>query len=420
METNLNTESNTKEKQERVQGAKLWQVVLLMLISAVLAAVIVIVVLLSGKTQYAIVDISDGSDASRISTLLKTIDKYYYFADEAPSNEELLDFASHEIVNRLGDPYTSYFTDEEYEAFRNEINGNYKGIGVLVSFAEGKGLKVERCYEGNPAYIAGVRDGDIITKADGVDLAPLDINSANEYLKGEDGSTVKLTVLRDGKEMEFSAKRGDVAVKRVYTEMLENNIGYLRIESFTGNAEEEFDAALDGLLGSGIDSLIIDLRNNPGGYLDSVVKICDRILPECKITTIEGNMSQKPVVYSSTAEEKLSIPFVVLVNENSASASEIFASAVQDNNAGQIIGTNTFGKGIVQSNLDFKNGMGHLKLTTDVYRTPAGNLIHGIGVAPDIEIIQADELKLLDPYFIMKDYRDKDLVLKVAIDFLMK
>ena len=420
MEMNVKDESGVKRSKERVQGAKLWQVVLLMLLSAVLAAIIVIAVLLSGKTQYAIVDTANGSDASRISALLNAIDKYYYFADEAPSNEELLDFASHEIVNKLGDPYTSYFTDEEYEAFRNDINGNYKGIGVLVSFVENKGLKVERCYENNPAYLAGVRDGDIITRADGVDLAPLNIESANEYLKGEDGTTVKLTVLRDGKEMEFSAKRGDVTVKRVYTETLENNIGYLRIESFTGNAETEFDEALDTLLGSGIKSLIIDLRNNPGGYLDSVAKICDRILPECKITTIEGNMSEKPVVYSSTDEEKLSIPFVVLVNENSASASEIFASAVQDNKAGTIIGVNTFGKGIVQSNLDFANGMGHLKITTDVYRTPAGNLIHGIGVAPDIEVIQADELKPLDPYFIMKDYRDKDLVLKAAIDFLMK
>ncbi len=400
------------------RGIKGYHVALLMILSGVVSVILVFALILGiGAKQMS------RYDASIISELLRSIDEYYYFQDKKPETSELLNAAAKALIAAVGDPYAEYFSDEEYNSYRDNLNGNYKGIGVLVGIdPDGRGLRVERAYVNNPAYVAGVRDMDIITAVNGEELAGVDLNTASELLVGEDGSIAKLTVLRDGEPeaLEIEVKRGDVVVTRVFSEMLENNIGYICIEEFTGDAAGAFNAQLEQLLAKGIDSLIIDLRNNPGGSLDIVVEIADRVLPDCNITTLEGKLVDPPREYRSDDKEKLEIPYVVLVNENSASASEVFSSAVQDNQAAKLVGTKTFGKGIVQTSWSLGEGMGTIKLTTDAYITPNGRHIHEIGLTPDIVVEQPVELQGVSPYVLLNEYREQDVQLTAAIEYLMQ
>lgn len=365
MDNSIHNDEQIVQRQviKKYNGARPWQVAVLMLMSAAVAAMVLFVALLGGKGRYRLIDGGAKYDSSLISTLLSDIDKYYYFHDDAPDTEKLLEDAAHDIVNSIGDPYAAYYTNEEYEAFENSINGSYKGIGVLLGVTDGNGAEIVRVYEGNPAAKAGIREGDTVIAVDGKSTLGLPHEEVSDLISGLDGTTVALTIKRGEETLEIDVERGDVYIKRVYTEILENSIGYIRIESFTGNAAEEFNEGLDGLLGQGIESLIIDLRNNPGGSLDVVVAICDRILPECTITTLEGKLVDPPQSFESTAEQSLEIPYAVLINENSASSSEIFASAVQDNKCAALIGKNTYGKGIVQSSWALRNGQGYIKLT---------------------------------------------------------
>lgn len=404
------------QKQGGIKGC---QAAILMLLSAVLSVGICLVILVSGKFGYKLIDTSGEYDASLISYMLEEIDSYYYYSEDKPDNSELIVAAAKQIVAELGDPYSAYFTEEDYSGYRDNLNGNYKGIGIVVSLdGEGRGLYVQRAYANNPAYEAGIRDGDIITAVNGASLAGLDLDTASDMLKGEDGSIAHITLIRGGEALEFNVARGDVTVSRVFSMQLEDGVGYICIEEFTGDAAEAFDAQLQALLDSGITSLIIDLRNNPGGSLDTVVHIADRVLGECVITTLEGKTYRTPEVYSSDAESRLDIPFAVLVNENSASASEVFSAAIQDNEAAPLIGTNTFGKGIVQTSWSLGADLGYIKLTTDVYRTPNGRMIHEIGLAPDIEAQLPAELQGVSPYILINQHFAEDTQLAAAIEYL--
>lgn len=399
-------------------GIKAWQVFVLMLLSALLSAVVVVGALMSGMGKYGITERGGDTDATLISRLLSDIKDYYYFSDKAPESKELLRSAAHELVRKVGDPYAEYFTVDEFDDFTSSMNGNYKGIGIQVYKEEGKGIFVERVYEGCPAAMAGVLDGDIITKVDGVSVLDMEAEPAIDLIAGEGGTDVTLTIMRGNELLTRLVTRGDVYVKRVYTEPIVDGIGYIRIESFTGKAAEEFDQAVDDMLSKGAKALVLDIRDNPGGDLNTVVSICDRILPECTITTLEGKLVDPPKVYKSTAEKSIDIPCAVLINGNSASASEIFASAVRDNEVGTLIGKNTYGKGIVQTTWEVLEGEGYLKLTTDVYLTPNGEMIHEKGVAPDIELKQDEELEQYGIYFIRRDMKDRDIQMNKAVELL--
>jgi len=399
-------------------GIKAWQVFVLMLLSALLSAVVVVGALMSGLGKYGITERGGDTDATLISQLLSDIKNYYYFSDKAPESKELLRSAAHELVRKVGDPYAEYFTVDEFDDFQSSMNGNYKGIGIQVYKEEGKGIFVERAYDGCPAAAAGVMDRDVIIEVDGVSVLDMEAGKAIDLIAGEDGSTVELTIVRDGEQLNIPVVRGDVYVKRVYTEPIVDGIGYIRIESFTGKAAEEFDSAVTEMLEGGARALVFDIRDNPGGDLNTVVSICDRILPECTITTLEGKLVDPAKVYKSTAEKSIEVPFAVLINGNSASASEIFASAVQDNEAGTLIGTNTYGKGIVQTTWEVLEGEGYLKLTTDVYLTPNGEMIHEKGVAPDIELKQDEELEQYEIYLVRRDMSERDVQMKKAVELL--
>ena len=356
-------------------------------------------------------------DTSVITDLLHGIDQYHF--GETPTSKELIEKSAHALVDAMGDPYAAYFTKEEYEDYRSSFNGNYYGIGITITAPDGTGARIHRVYEGSFAEEAGLKSGDLVIKVNGVDVRSKTSDELVSLIKGEEGTTVDITFLRGDEEITTTVKRGEVYVKRVDRFMLDGDIGYLYLNSFTGNALEEFKEALKYFEDNGAKSMIVDLRDDPGGSLYTVVDICDLLLPECTIVSMQGKTTD-PTEYYKSDKEMNDIPFVVLVNEYSASASEIFAGAMQDNNRAKIIGTKTYGKGVVQTTITLNGDNGYLKMTTDAYYTPNGTNLGGTGITPDIEVELPEEYFGLDIYTLVTEYAEHDAQLSAAIDELTK
>lgn len=359
-------------------------------------------------------------EVASLSELADKIESEFY--GEMPSRDELLSAAAKGMVGTLNDPYASYFTNEEYEQYLSELNGEYSGVGILIAQPDETGAKVLEVYEGNPASEAGVEAGDIITHIDGEPIAGMLLSDVSYLMNGENGTVVKLTIARadeHGKESthEISVTRAVVNIQRVHYALYNQRTGYIRIDMFTGNCESEFETALRALQDRGMKSLVIDLRNNPGGSLNAVLSVADALLGQCDIVSIRGNGDDKGEVYTSNAKG-VTVPIAVLVNENSASASEILAAAIQDNDAGIVVGMQTFGKGIVQTTYRLESNGGWLKLTTDGYYTPNGESIHGVGVMPDIVIDLPEELKSLTIAQLCSDHQSEDAQLWAALNYV--
>ena len=262
--------------------------------------------------------------------------------------------------------------------------GKFYGVGALCSLNEAGGVTVLDAFDDGPAYKAGVRDGDIVIKVDDTDITGMDLSSAVALIKGEKGTQVKLTVLRDKETLTFSIIRDEITTPTVDYKMLDNSIGYIQISQFDEVTTEQFKSALTDLKNQGLKGLIVDIRSNPGGLLNVVVNIVDEIIPKGLIVytdDVNGNRKE----YNGSSDSELTIPMAVLVNENSASAAEIFAGAVQDYGKGKIIGTQTYGKGIVQTIQPLTDGSA-IKYTIAKYYTPKGQDIQGNGVTPDIVV----------------------------------
>ncbi len=312
----------------------------------------------------------------------------------------------------LDDPYSSYMNKEDYKKYSEQINGEYSGIGVYINTKEKAGnIVIKEIMENSPAQKYKLKAGDIILKVDGKEVSLDKIDKAISMIKGKAGSKVKLTIKRDDKKFDVVVVRGKVERPSIIKSVKDKNIGYIRITSFQKNTAKDFKLALDTLLKKEIKSLIIDLRFNPGGSLFEVNEIADRLLGAQKIETIVSRTGNEQV-YSSDAEHKLDIPMVVLVNEYSASASEILTGAIKDGKKGTIIGQKTFGKGIVQTIKPIGDGT-YYKLTTAHYLTPNGNNIHKKGIDVDIDVSKIEK----EGYFTKEG---NDGVLKYAVDFLKK
>jgi carboxyl-terminal processing protease len=325
----------------------------------------------------------------------------------------MVDNAVRGIVASLDDPYAAYFTASEYEQYLSRIHGSYNGIGLLISQTGEHGVVVLEVYEGCSAEEAGILVGDIITHVDGVSIVSMQMEEIAAAINTELGDYVNLTILRGEETLEFEVQSRAVDIVRVHGALFKERTGYIRIDMFTGNCVSEFSAAVKDLQARGMKSLVIDLRNNPGGSLDDVVSIADEVLGSCTVVTVKGNDGEEQV-YKSTGKA-LGIPIAVIVNEHSASASEILASAIQDNGAGVVVGMTTFGKGIVQTTSMLESNNGWLKLTTHAYFTPNGNSIHGVGVKPDLEVDLPDALKGLA---IPDIAQDDDAQLWAALDYV--
>lgn len=306
------------------------------------------------------------------------------FYSDVPDRETMIAGAANGILSTLNDAYAHYYTEEEYEEYLSSVNGEYYGIGLLIAQPDSVGSEVLEVYEGYPGAKAGVQVGDIITHVDGAATANMPLDEVKAIITEKKNKEIKLTILRDEETLELSLKAENVTVKHVEGRLLKQDTGYITISMFTGNCAAEFESALNELLNKGMRSLVIDIRNNPGGSLDAVVDVADMLLGKgMRIVSVGPADSRDEEVYTARGSG-LDIPIAVIVNENSASASEILAAAIQENHVGAVVGTTTYGKGIVQTTMYVEESGGWLKLTTDAYYTPNGNNIHGVGVTPDI------------------------------------
>lgn len=333
------------------------------------------------------------SPESKIDDILSYIEAKYYIEDY--DKEELYNSAYEGLLKGLEDPYTVYYTKEQYESFMESTSGSYEGIGAVVSYIkETEEIMIVSPFIGSPAEKAGLLPGDIIIKVDGEVIKGLTLEEvvANR-IRGEKGAKVILSIYResDDTNMEIEIIRDVITMPTVSHEMLDDNIGYIRVTGFEEVTYGQFKKALDELEEQGQQGLIIDLRNNPGGLLNIVIDMADELLPEGLIVYTEDKNGTRQEARSDE-KNKFTKPLVVLVNENSASASEILAGAIKDSGIGTIVGTTTFGKGLVQRVFPLEDGSA-IKVTISRYFTPSGNYIHEKGIEPDVEIELPEDLQ---------------------------
>lgn len=320
----------------------------------------------------------------KLSAIEDVIEEYYY--QDADIDVEMMTEGMYRgMVNALGDPYSVYYTEEEWEDLMQDTEGIYFGIGAYLMIDQTTGFgKISGVIENTPAEEAGLRENDILYEVDGQSTAGMDLSEIVSYIKGEAGTKVHLTIYREGESdyLEVDVERRKIEAPTVKYEILENNIGYIQITEFDDVTTDQFTEALAVVKGAHAKGLILDLRGNPGGSLNVVVDIARQILPKGLIVYTEDKYGEREE-YNCDGARQLDMPLVVLVNGNSASASEILAGAVKDYKIGTLVGTTTFGKGIVQRILPLTDGTA-LKLTISAYYTPNGNNIHGVGVEPDV------------------------------------
>lgn len=349
----------------------------------------------------------------KVNTINDLIDENFYF--DASSDEEREEYIYKGILESLDDPYSVYYTADEYADLMNTSTGSYEGIGVSIQQdAKTKTLTVIRVFQGSGAEEAGMLPKDVIRAVDGRKLNGEDVSEVVTWIKGEPGTTVDVTVYRPStdEELTLTIERKTIDNSTVSYKMRENQIGYIEVTDFYEKTAEQFEKAIDDLQGQGMKSLIVDLRNNPGGYVDVVVEMCDYILKEGTIVYTKDRDGNVVSSYEATDDHSLDIPMVVLVNGDSASASEIFSGCMQDHGVATLVGTTTFGKGIVQHVIPLSDGSA-VKLTTQKYFTPNGNDIHGVGIEPDVTVELPDELKY-EPII----PEDQDVQLQKAIEIL--
>lgn len=339
------------------------------------------VVYVSGKTD---------SIASALASFRKIIDQK--FLGEV-KEEELLQGAIKGYIDGLDDPYTEYITKEEMADYTADIMGNFVGIGIyLAKDTQTNAIIVISPIKDTPAHKAGILPGDYITKVDGVSYSGDQVTEASNKIKGEEGTKVKIEIVREGETKEFEIIRENIKVNHVEAEILENKIGYLKLNTFDEGCSTEFEQKFDELNQKGVTSLIVDLRNNGGGIVDEALKIADLMIQKDATLLITTDKNGKEKISKSKQEPKINMPIVVLTNENSASASEILVGALKDNQKATIVGTKTYGKGVIQEFLTLSDGSG-LKITTNEYYTPNHNKINEIGIAPDEEVKETEEAK---------------------------
>ena len=313
---------------------------------------------------------------------------FYQKTDE----DKLVTGAIKGMFSGLNDPYSQYYTKEEFDNLTQQTSGSFVGIGVYISPSEEDDhITIIAPIEGSPAEKSGIKAGDKILKVDGKVVSAKNSDEAVSMMKGKKGTEVELTIKRGEQILDVKVTRDKIVSKTVDEKVLDDNIGYIKITSFTEHTNKEFETALKTLKQSNIKGLIIDLRDNPGGLLNVCKDIADSLIGEGTIVYTKDNKGNTE--YLKSDKEKLGLPIVVLTNEGSASASEILTGAIIDNKAGISVGTTTFGKGLVQSVRGLKDGTGY-KLTTAQYFTPNGEYINGKGIKPTIE--EKDEEKQLN------------------------
>ena len=350
---------------------------------------------------------------NKLAFLQMLVDNYYL---EDVNQVSFADGIYKGFIASLKDPYSTYYTKDEYKALMESSSGTYCGIGATVSQNTKTGIiTVVKPFATGPAYKVGILPGDVLYKVNGEEVTGIDLTEVVSRMKGKEGTSVKVTILREGRKepMDYTVTRQNIEVPTIEYKMLDNNIGYIAITEFDEITVDQFDSAVDALEKKGMKGLIVDVRNNPGGLLQSVVKILDRLLPpELLVYTEDKNGTREEE--KAVDNKKITVPMAVLINGQSASASEIFAGTLQDYKTAAIVGTTSFGKGIVQKVIPLSDGTA-VKLTISKYFTPKGRNIHKTGIKPDIEVELDEEMQkeVIIPV-------DKDNQLQEAVKAIMK
>lgn len=344
----------------------------------------------------------------KLEAIQELIDEYYLYSDEVDA-QVLQDYLVKGYVNGLQEPYSVYYDEAETTTLFESTSGTFGGIGVGIMQDNTSGLiTFTKIYKDSPGEKAGFKEGDIVYKVNGKDVTSQNLDTIVSQIRGEIGTKVEITVIRDGEEYTGTATRALIENDTVEYDLKADDIGYIQVTGFEEVTLKQFEEALDDLNKQGMKGLIVDLRSNPGGNLSTVVDMVDLILSEGTIVSIKDKNGNGNV-YTAKKDNKLKVPLVVLINGYSASASEIFAGAVKDHKIGTLVGTTTYGKGIVQNIYPLSDGTS-LKITSAEYFTPDGTNIHGIGVAPDVEV----------EYEYDENNPEKDNQLEKAIEVLKK
>ena len=326
---------------------------------------------------------------SKLQSLQKIIAKDYLFDENM---EDVENGIYKGFMSGLGDPYTVYYTEKEYKDLMQETSGTYYGIGAMINKNVNTGIiTIFKVFAGSPAEEAGIKPGDIIYKVGDVEVSGMDLEIlVGTYIKGAEGSSVEITVLRgeDAQELTFSVTRRSIEVPTVESKVLDDNIGYIKVNQFDEVTYPQFKNTVEDFKQKSISKLVIDLRDNPGGLLSATIDMLDYILPE-GIVVYTADKNGKREDFYSEEKSKLDMDIVVLINGESASASEVFSGAIKDFKYGTLVGTKSFGKGIVQSVVPLKDGSA-VKITTQHYYTPSGFDLHSKGIEPD-EVVELDE-----------------------------
>lgn len=382
---------------EENRKQRIYKVIMLVILTAVVTFIITTIIMyqiFSTKQLVGNLKVTDTS-TSNTSALAATLKNFRTLLDKKYLGEideqKLTEGAIKGYIEGLDDPYSEYFTKEEMKDFEETTMGNYVGIGIyMVKNTKDNTIVVLAPVQGGPAEKAGLKTGDVITKVDGKDYDGDSMSEASNKIKGEEGTKVKLEIQRDGKIMEFEIERQNVKLNHVESKKLEANIGYLKLSTFDEGCGQEFKTKFEDLKKQGITSLIIDLRNNGGGIVEEALEIADLMVDKDQTLLITTDKNGKEEVKKSKADKTINMPIILLTNENSASASEILAGALKDLNAAKIVGTKTYGKGVIQELLTLSDGSG-LKITTNEYYTPNHNKINKVGISPDVEVKLPEE-----------------------------
>ena len=320
---------------------------------------------------------------AELDEIWQIVEQYYY---QEPDTEAMLDGAEMGLLYGLGDPYTYYYTPDQYAQLWADDEGEYAGIGIQIMGDYTTGLcTISRVFLDSPALDAGLRKGDVLTRVEDIDVVTTTLQDAVNIMRGEPGTPVNVQVQRGDQLLDFVVDRAVVHVNWVNSCMLDGDVGYISLYEFSGDCSPSFAVHLDNLMSQGAKALVIDLRDNPGGWVDDAQKVADMFLEEGNVASLVYRDGTTELYTTTTDGKENPIPLVVLVNEYSASASEILAGALQDRGRATIVGTQTFGKGVVQYVLPVGTRGAGMQLTVAQYYTPNGNEVHKVGITPDIE-----------------------------------
>ena len=374
------------EEESYLKRQRIYKTIMLVIVTVFLTFIITTLYItkqynLEQNEMSSLLNLSSNSSLSKSINNIKNILDDYYLNDI--DEEKAEEWAIEAYVASLGDPYTVYIPKDEMEEYTTSLMGNFVGIGIYMGAnTEKNTIEVIMPIQGSPAEEAGILAGDIILSVDGIEYKAEDIDTAANNIKGKEGTTVKLQILRNQEIKTFEITRRKVVTNPIESKVLENNIGYIGLTSFDDETAESFRLKIEELKNKGITSLIIDLRNNGGGLLNEALEIADFIVPKGKELLVTVDKDKNEEIEKAKQDVLIDMPIVVLVNGSSASSSEVLTGALKDLDEATIVGTKTYGKGVIQELLSFRDGSG-LKVTVQEYYTPNRNKINGVGIEPD-------------------------------------